>query len=162
MPQPPVSPLVPYEQIRSMPYCSQRTFLYPAAQPLAGNAILVAAFDLGAKTTDPNQFLLAGGQLNPALNPALPAIVGWNALDTQVAIGPWLDAVWTSNTIGSVDVAYAVDYGCPYQSVQTIGVQAGITGNISALRVTARFVRVAFTNGANPATMEFGVYIRSQ
>lgn len=161
MPQPPINPVIPSEHVKVTPQCSQRTFLYLAAAPLAIGTILVAAFDLGAKTTDPNQFLLANGKLNPALNPALPAVAGWNAANTQVAIGPWLDAIWTSNQLAQVQVEYAVDYGCPYRAVQTIGVQIGITGNISALRVTARFVRVLYTNGAAAATMDFGVFVRS-
>jgi hypothetical protein len=159
MSQPPSTPYIPRKLVRSVPFEAQQTFNCdgsgnPGCLPvLPSGDSLTAVFDVGLKVTDPNQFL--GSVVNsPAANPG--------ALSIPFAIGNIVDALWTTSVAGSVDVAYAVDYWCPWRSIVTIGTVPGITDNISGLRVTGRFVKVVLTNTSLAVmTTDFGVYVRS-
>lgn len=159
MSQPPSTPYIPRKLIRNIPFASQKTFQCDASGNPGTQALLIAggtltaAFDVSLKATDPNQFL--GGVVNsPAANPG--------GISIPFAIGMLLDAIWTADQIGTVEVSYAVDYWCSFHSIVTIGIVPGITDNISGLRITGRFVRVVLANTSlNPMTVDFGSYVRS-
>jgi hypothetical protein len=108
----------------------------------------VAEFDLSFATVDPNQ-LLAG---------AFPG-----GSQPQSSIGPFLDAVCFDTGAGgaTIQVDFAVDQGAAYRSFVPTAVPQNTLTNIAALRVTARFVRVTFTNVTAAATIECGAWIRS-
>lgn len=149
MPQPPTDPLLSRELVRVLPFAAQRTFRNAA---LANGATLVAAFDVGLRITDVNQFI--GAAINPALNPS--------ADPTQNAVGPFLDAVVFSDGSGTLLVDYAVDYTCGYRTFVNTIIAANTPHNISGLRITGRFVRVTYTNTQGAPTLtELGVYVRS-
>ena len=149
MPQPPASPVLSRELVRTLPFRAQRTFRSAA---LAAGGTLVAAFDIGLAVTDPAQFI--GGVENAALNPSADL--------TQHAVGPWLDWLAFSDQNGSIAVDYAVDYTCAYRNAFLTALTATVLVNASGLRITGRFVRVTYTNtAAVPALVEFGVYVGS-
>jgi hypothetical protein len=133
------------ELTRIIPFTSQRVFVNNAA---GAGATFVAEFDVALATTDRNQ-LLAG---------ALPS-----AGLIQFAIGPLLDAVCYDTGAGGAQilVEFAVDRGAAYRPFTPTVVPQNTLTNIAALRVTARFVRVTFTNITAAATIECGAYIRS-
>ena len=144
MPQPPATPLIAKQLVRSLPFAAQRTF---RTAVLATAGTHVAEWDVGRRITDPGQFL-AGAFPGAAIVP--------------VAVGPNLDALWFSDQAGLVTVEYAVDQGCAYRTLFQSVVGANVPGNISGLRITGRFTRVTYLNnsGVN-ALVEFGVYVRS-
>lgn len=147
MPQPPTSPVISRELVRIIPFTQQHTIINAAA---GAGAQFIAAFDCGAKTTDPNQLLVGA---NPSGDP------------TQFVIGTLLDAcVFTTGPGGgTLLVEYGIDAGAAYRAVaNTIAVNANQLANIAGLRITARFVRVTFTNVSAGALVEFGAYVRSQ
>jgi hypothetical protein len=145
--QPPVAPVKPPRQlVRVIPFAAQRTFRNAA---LAAAGTFVAEFDVAFTPTDGNQFL-AG---------AFPGIA-----NPPSAVGPYLDAVAFCDVGGGrLDVEYAVDLSCSYRfAMPGTVVPANTLTNISALRVTGRFVRVTYTNTSVGAQVaEFGVYLRS-
>jgi len=145
MPQPPDTPLIARELVRFIPFASQRTVVNVA---LAAAGTIVAEFDAAAGITDANQ-LLAG---------AFPG-----AANPQRVVGPNLDAgAFSVTTAGTMLVEFAIDRGCAYRTVTTAIVAIGAFSNISGLRITARFVRVTYTNTGGVASLvEFGVFIRS-
>lgn len=160
MGQPPTIPILAAPIVRAYPSYSQAVFnadgsANPGAQALLGaGASLVARFDIARKTTDPNQFL---GGTERTDNTGYP-----DGIATPFAIGPWLDAMWTSTQVGTVTVDIAVDYFAPYQAIYTIGIVANVTDNIVSFRVPSRFVRLTLLNTAGvAANVQFGVYVRS-
>jgi len=147
MAQPPTTPIISRELVRSIPFAAQKTFNAPATAKLANAGTFVAEFDLSLPVTDANQFLT--GAFPGANNP-------------QIAVGPNLDAMWFSDQAGQVVIEYAADLSCAYRVVNTSLVVANAFGNYSGTRVTGRFVRVTYTNNSGAASQtEFGVYIRS-
>ncbi len=164
MPQPPTIPIIPKENVRIVPALSQRTFQSAAA---GAGATFIWEWDLGARITDPNQFISVPP---PAAN-AAPAnstttVAGGAGPQTtpEPAIGPFLDAVafCTGAGGGSITVEYAVDSTpCNYRTMAVTIVPQNTLTNLSGLRVTGRFVRVTFTNVTAAATIEFGSYIRN-
>lgn len=151
MPQPPTNPVFARELVREVPFNAQHTF---RGATLGAAGVFAAAFDLGLRITDVNQFL------TPATLPTGSAS-GQNPTP-QAAVGPFLDAVWFSDQIGTIITEFAVDVTCLWRTVTTTGVAVNTLGNISGLRVTGRFVQVSFVNGAIAANVEFGVYVRSR
>jgi hypothetical protein len=143
VPQPPTTTYIAHENIKALPYAAQQPF---REATLAAGGTLVAEFDVAEKITDPNSFLTG----------AFPG-----GAQPQVAVGPYLDALYFADQAGQIDVAYAVDLGCAYRTLFTAVVAANVPGNISGLRITGRFVRLTYTNGAVIALVELGVYVRS-
>jgi hypothetical protein len=133
------------ELTRIIPFTAQKTFVSAAA---GAGATFVAEFDVARATTDRNQLL--GGAFPSGAQP-------------QQAIGPLLDAVCFDNGVGgaSILVEYAVDRSAVYRAFATTGVPQNTLTNIAGLRVTARFVRVTFTNVTAASVLEAGVWIRS-
>lgn len=154
MGQPPTTPIISRELVRFIPFAAQKTFQSAA---LAAAGTFVAEFDLFTAVSDRNQQLT----YNPTTGLATGAFPG--ATNPQIAVGPLLDAAaFSVTTAGSILVEYAVDLTCAYRTVVTSVVPIGAFTNISGLRVTARFVRVTYTNtGGVNSLVEFGVYIRS-
>jgi len=147
MPQPPTTRYLAHETIKAVPFAAQKTSRSVA---LAAAGVLFAEFDVGEKITDPNSLLAGAAPVSPS------------GLQPQIAIGPFLDALWFSDQTGRIDVNYAVDASCAYFTMFQVLVAANIGGNISGLRVTGRFVQITYTNtSAVNAVVEFGVYIRS-
>jgi hypothetical protein len=128
-----------------MPFAAQKTFVVAAA---GAGSTSVAEFDVAQVVTDASQ-LLAG---------ALPSVGA-----IQFAIGPLLDAVCFDTGLGgaTILIEYAVDRGAAYRTFNTTVVPQNTLTNIAGLRVTARFVRVTFTNVTAAATIEAGVWLRS-
>ncbi len=141
----PANPYLSRQLVRAIPSCTQKTFRTAAA---GAGATVIAEFDLGLAGTEPNQ-VLAG---------AFPG-----GAQPQSAIGPFLDAVCFDTGAGgaSILVEYAVDQSCSYRIFNTTAVPANTLTNIAGLRVTARFVRVTFTNVTAASTIEAGAWIRS-
>lgn len=136
------APYIPRNLVKPLPSAAQ--FEQVSAALAAGGTIEVA-FDVALAITDRNQL---GVLAAPAPTP-------------RVAIGPFLDVVAFSAQNGTILVSYAVAGGS-YRELGTTAVPATILTNISGLRVTARFVRVRYTNtSAVAALVEFGVYVRS-
>lgn len=139
----PAAPFQSRTLVRAMPMGSQKTFPLTA---VAAAGTLTAEFDVCGAVMDRN-FFAAG------VSPAPTAVQ---------AIGPYLDAVVFSTQIGQMEVLMAVDDGCSFRSLNIQATAASDLTEISGLRVTARYVRVVFTNqGAVAANVEFGVYLRS-
>jgi hypothetical protein len=143
----PASLYLSRQLVRVMPFAAQKTFVNAAA---GANQTFVAEFDVALLVTDANQ-MLAG---------ALPS---GGAI--QFAIGPLLDAICFDAGAGgaTILIEYAVDRGAGYRQFSSTAVPANTLTNIAGLRVTARFVRVTFTNitGAPPSLIECGAWIRS-
>ncbi len=141
----PASLYLSRQLVRVMPFAAQKTFVVAAA---GAGATSVAEFDVAQLVTDANQ-LLSG---------ALPS-----AGAIQFAIGPFLDAVCFDTGAGgaTILIEYAVDRGASYRVFNTTVVAQNTLTNIAGLRVTARFVRVTFTNVTAASTLEAGVWIRS-
>ncbi len=147
MAQPPTRGLMSRALSRAVPFVTPRTFLGILGFP----GTVSAEFDTLEGFADPNQF-------NNVL-----AYPGTNVPKTH-AVGPYLDALLFADQACLIRVEYSVDRGCAYrQPTADVAVPANTPENISALRVTGRFVRVSLINnsgGAN-ANVEFGVYVRS-
>jgi hypothetical protein len=144
MPQPPLTPFLSRELVRSIPFAAQVTNRNAA---LANAGTIIAAFDIANRISDPNSFIVGA---NPSADP------------TIVAVGPNLDVLVFSVGAGTLLVEYAVDSGCLYRSISNSVVPAGVATNISGLRITGRFARVTFTNTSGAASLvEFGAYVRS-
>lgn len=141
----PASLYLSRQLVRVMPFGTDKTFVNGAA---GAGSTFVAEFDVALVITDANQ-LLTG---------AFPG-----GAQPQSAVGPLLDAVafTTGAGGGSILTEYAVDRGAAYRAFSPIAVASATLINISGLRITARFVRVTFTNVTAGATVEFGVYVRS-
>lgn len=141
----PANPYLSRQLVRAIPSCTQKTFRNAAA---GVGQTFIAEFDVALAVSDPNQFL--GGAFPGGAQP-------------QSAIGPFLDAVcFDTGALGaSILIEYAVDQSCTYRTFNTSAVPQNTLTNIAGLRVTARFVRVTFTNGSGGATIEAGVWIRS-
>ncbi len=146
----PAAPFLSRTLVRSIPFTTQKTFNQSVAA--AGN--LNAAFDVGTRVTERNQFL------SPATLP-----VGMITNPTPVAaIGAILDVTLFASQAGTIQVFFAVDYTCTYRAVSApIAVAASTFTNISGLRITARFVGIEYVNTAVVAsTTELGCFVRSQ
>lgn len=130
---------------RVMPFATQKTFVNGAA---GAGATFVAEFDVALAVTDANQLLT--GTFPSGARP-------------QSAIGPLLDAVCFDAGAGgaTILIEYAVDQGASYRSFNTSVVPQNTLTNIAGLRITARFVRVTFTNVTAGSLIEAGVWIRS-
>lgn len=143
MPQPPITPFLSRQLVRTIPFAAQFTARNAA---FANAATQVAAFDIALHVTDPNSFLVGA---NPSADP------------TVVAIGPNLDVLVFSVGGGTLLVEFAVDATCAYRQISNSVVPASTATNVSGLRITGRFCRVTFTATAGPALLEFGAYVRS-
>jgi len=143
MAQPPTTPFLARQLVRTIPFASQFTSRNAA---LANNGTIVAEFDVAIHSTDANSFLVGafpGGTPIPAT-------------------GQNLDALVFAAGAGTLLVEFAVDLSCSYRQVSNSVVPANTLTNISGLRVTGRFVRITFTNTSGGAVLvEFGAYIRS-
>ena len=142
----PASLYLARQLVREMPFAAQRTFRDAAA---GAASTFIAAFDIGLAVTDQNQFL------TPATNPSG---------DTYVqAIGPFLDCVafTTGAGGGTLLIEMAVDYTCTLRTYTSTVVPASTLTNVAGLRITARFLRITFTNVTAAAVVEFGAYVRS-
>jgi hypothetical protein len=141
----PASLYLSRQLVRVMPFATQKTFVNTNA---LGGTTFIAEFDVALVVTDANQ-LLAG---------AFPS-----GARPQSAIGPFLDAVCFDTGLGgaTILIEYAVDQGALYRQLNTSVVPQNTLTNISGLRVTARFVRVTFTNVTFGSTIECGVWLRS-
>jgi hypothetical protein len=158
MPQPPGTPLIAHENVRTIPALSQKTF----QSVVAGAESFIWEFDLAARITDPNQFLTAN--VAPANSTTIAGGGAGPQTTPQPAIGPFLDALVFTNGVGggSLLVEYAADASpCNYRSIANTAVPSGVATNISGLRVTGRFVRITFTNVSPVVTIEVGYYIRN-
>jgi len=146
MAQPPSQPLMPREVVRSIPFVSCRTFL----GVLGAGGTVAAEFDTLSGFADSNQY---------------NNVLAYPGTDTPKphAVGPLLDAAVYADQNVSIQVFYSIDRGCAYRFVAPPSAIAALTfGNISGLRITGRFVRVALVNtSAVDANVEFGVYVRS-
>ena len=147
MPQPPVIPVFSREVGRSAPFIVPRTFRGALGSP--GN--VYAEFDTldgFSERTLYNNTLAFPGVDTPKLH----------------AVGPWLDAAAYVSGDSLIRVEYSIDRGCAYrQAFADTPILAGSFGNLSGLRITARFVKVTLINNAGVAIdVEFGVYVRSQ
>lgn len=165
MAQPPTTPYLAREFVRLLPSLTQKVFRSAAA---GAAETFIWEFDLGARITDPSQFLTpppAAAVAGPA-NSSTTVMGGAGPQTTpQPAIGPLLDAfvLTTGAAGGSLLVEYAADASpCNYRAMATTAVAASTASNISGLRVTARFVRLTFTNTTAGAIVEVGYYIRNQ
>lgn len=145
MAQPPTTPIISRELVRFIPFAAQRPF---RSASLAGAGTFVAEFDVGLTVTDRNQFLT--GSFPGVANP-------------PIAVGPLLDALaFTAGANGgTMLVEFAVDLSCAYRAIANTVVPSATPTNISGLRITGRFVRVTFTQGAGAGLAEFGAYVRS-
>ncbi len=131
---------------RFLPFATQKTFQNAA---LGAAGTFVAEFDVGKRITDRNQFLVG-------------AFPGAGGVAPQVAVGPYLDAGAFSAGAGSILIEFAIDQSCLYRTVTTTLVPANAFTNVSGLRITARFVRVTYTNTSGAGALaEFGTFIRS-
>lgn len=141
----PARPFLSRQLVRAIPSCTQKTFQSSAA---GAGATFVAEFDVSLAVEDPNQLL--GGAFPGGAQP-------------QSAIGPFLDAVCFDTGAGgaTILIEYAVDQACSYRTFNTTVVAQNTLTNIAGLRVTARFVRITFTNITAAATIEAGAWIRS-
>lgn len=142
------SPHIGRDMVRALPFNALKEF----AENVANAGTLIAAFEIGSTMADRNQL---GTSPAPASSPFS-------------ATGPYLDAVVFSAAVGSLLVEYAIGKGFgvaapTYHAVTPATVvPASTLTNISGLRVTARYVRVTFTNTSGAAAdTELGVYIRS-
>lgn len=136
-------PYITRELVRPLPSSAQSETVNAA---LGNGATIQVAFDVALVVTDRNQ-------LGVGAAPGTPT--------PRIAIGPLCDVVVFSSGVGTLIIEYGVAGGS-YRQLSSTGVPASTLVNISGLRVTARFVRVTFTNtsGGN-AAVEFGAYIRS-
>lgn len=159
MAQPPVTPILAHENVRTIPALTQKTFFSAAAGAGAG---FVWEFDLAARITDENQFVSA---LVAPANSSTTAGGGAGPQTTpQPAIGPLCDwfVITSGAGGGTVSVEYAVDASpCSYYPVFSTLIIANNAANASGLRVTGRFVRLRFTNVSAAAIVELGFYIRN-
>jgi hypothetical protein len=144
MAQPPTTPFLARQLVRTIPFAAQFTAKNPS---LANNGTIVAEFDVAIHSTDANSFLTGafpGGTPIPATGQNLDALV------------------FTVNGAGTLLVEFAVDLSCTYRAISNSVVPAATATNISGLRITGRFVRITFTNtSGGPSSVEFGAYVRS-
>lgn len=127
---------------RAQPYGAQQTYI---DEPVADQEFLLAVFDIAIVVTDPNQYE----------DSATAAIQ---------AVGPYLDAVVVSDSIGTVDVAVMVDGGGTFYSIlpAPLALSANQPLVINGLRVPGRFIRVSYQNTSGGAAItDFGAYMRS-
>lgn len=159
MSQPPTTPILTHEPVRVVPSMAQKTFRSAAAGAGATN---VWEFDLGARVTDPNQFIST--LAFPANSSTTNAGGAGPQVSPQIAIGAFLDVfAFTSGAGGgTVLIEEAADASpCLYRTVDTVPVAAGVEGGVQGYRVTGRFVRITFTNVTAGSTVEVGYYLRS-
>jgi hypothetical protein len=137
------APYITRELVRPLPSSAQSETVNAA---LANAGTIQVAYDVALVVTDRNQ--LGGGAAPGAPTP-------------RFAIGPLLDVVVFSSAVGTLLIEYGVAGGS-YHPLSNSAVPASTLVNISGLRITARFVRITFTNtsGGN-AAVEFGAYVRS-
>jgi hypothetical protein len=137
------APYITRQLVRPLPSSTQ----LEQVTTLANAATIQVAFDVALAVTDRNQAPPPG----PAPGTPTP----------RVAIGPLCDVVVFSAGVGTLLVEYGVAGGS-YHTLSQTAVPAATLVNISGLRVTARYVRITFTNTSGGAQLtEFGAYIRS-
>jgi hypothetical protein len=159
MPQPPTIPILAHEDVRLIPALSQNTVRDAAA---GAAETFIWEWDLAARITDLNQFTSA---LAGPANSTTTVMGGAGPQVTpQPAIGPFLDvAAFCSGAGGAtITVEVAIDASPFNYRTQAITiVNQNVFTNISALRITGRFVRITLTNVTAAALVEFGSYIRN-
>ena len=93
-----------------------------------------------------------------------PALLGVGASPSStaiVAVGPFLDVGLFASQALTLQVFMAMSGGT-FRQVSNTLVPASTFENISGLRITSRYVRVALVNGSGIiANIELGVYVRS-
>jgi len=93
-----------------------------------------------------------------------PALLGVGASPSPtaiVAVGPFLDVGLFASQALTLQVFMAMSGGT-FRQVSNTLVPASTFENISGLRITSRYVRVALVNGSGIiANIELGVYVRS-
>lgn len=155
MAQPPSRPVMARSVTRTIPFVTPQTYY----GVVAWDDPKIFEYDTLEGFAEPSLFYNVG---------LYPPLAGPDAPKLH-AVGPWLDAavyiVTAAPAAGTLLVEYAVDRGCDYRSaVAPAAIAAQTFVNISALRITGRFVRVTFSN-TTPAhtalTVEFGTYVRS-
>src|SRR5215813_6388724 len=131
------APYITRELVRPLPSAAQFENVNAA---LGNGATIQVAYDVALVVTDRNQ--LGGGAA-----PGTPT--------PRFAIGPLLDVVVFSSGIGTLLIEYGVAGGS-YRQLSSTAVPASTLVNISGLRITARFVRITFTNtSGGAAAVEF-------
>ncbi len=137
------TPHIPRQLVKPLPSAAHFETVNAALGP-AGT--IQVAYDVALAVTDRNQLGLGAVPGTPT---------------ARIAIGPFLDVVAFSNQTGTIRVEYGVAGGS-YRELAVTAVPANILTNISGLRITARFVRITYTNTAAVAALvEFGAYVRS-
>jgi len=93
-----------------------------------------------------------------------PALLGVGVSPSPtaiVAVGPFLDVGLFASQALTLQVFMAMSGGT-FRQVSNTLVPASTFENISGLRITSRYVRVALVNGSGIiANIELGVYVRS-
>lgn len=148
MAQPPTRPVMARELTRSIPFVTPIIFI--GNLPVGASA--TAEFDTLEGFADSNLFNTTS------------AYPGTNAPKLH-AVGPYLDCAVFADKQTSLLVEYAIDRGDTYHPLTSspTTITASTFINLSGMRITGRFVRITLANldGANPAAVKFGTYVRS-